>query len=68
MNNHTWVGRVLPLNSFGYASLILIYGWFLLANVAGICIIDGIIYEGIERISVDGPAYLAAIIALITQT
>ena len=41
----------------------IIYGWFLLANGAYICVISGIIYTGIEKYSMDGPAYQVAIIA-----
>ena len=57
---------VLPLNGFGFANLILIYGQFLLfANEAHVGIIAGVVvvYIGIEKNSIDGPAYCFAIIA-----
>ena len=55
---------VLPLNSFGSTNLILIYGQFLLANGTCMGIIAGIVvvYMGIEKSSMDGPALCSAIV------
>ena len=50
---------VLLLNGFGSTNLILIFGYFLLfANRACMGIITGIVvvYMGIEKNSMDGPA------------
>ena len=57
MDNHSQACMVLPLNSFGSAIFLLVYGWFLLANEACTGIVTGIIYMGIEKNSVDGPAH-----------
>ena len=57
---------ILPLNGFGSTNLIPFYGWFLLfANgasagiVASVCVI----YMGIEKNSMDGPACCYAVVA-----
>ena len=57
---------VLLLNSFVSINLILVCGHFLLfANRAYVDAIAGVsvVYTGIEKNSVDGPAYCSAIIA-----
>ena len=48
---------VVLLNGLVSASLILICNQFLLANGAHVVVIAGNVYMGIEKISVDGPAY-----------
>ena len=56
VDNYDCACMVLPLNGFGSNCFMLVYGWFLLANGAYICIIAGIVYTSIEKISVDDPA------------
>ena len=53
---------VLPLNSFSSASLILIYGQFLLTNGAWVGFVAGFSYTGIEKNSMDGPSCYSAVI------
>ena len=47
---------VLPLNGFGSASFVLIYGQFVLAKGACVGIIADAIYMGIVKNSVEGLA------------
>ena len=60
---------VLLLNGFGSTSLILICGHFLLANGACMGVIAGVIvvYMGIEKNSIYGPACCSAIVAFFTK-
>ena len=60
-----WACVVLPLNCLGSANLILFCGQFLLANGAHSGVISGIVvvYIGIEKNSLHGPASWFAIVA-----
>ena len=65
-DSHVWACMVLPVNSFGSASLILICGrLLLLANSAHMGIIAGVavVYIGIEYKPVDVPACCSVIFA-----
>ena len=51
VDNHAWACVVLPVNGFGSASLIIIYGYLLLfANSARASVVAGVAegYTGIE--------------------
>ena len=56
---------VLPLNGFGSINLRLIYSWLLsFANGACMGVVAGmVVYMGMEKSSIDGPAYCSAIFA-----
>ena len=56
---------MLPLNGFGSNNLILICYWFLFANGAHTGIMAGvvIVYTGMKKNSMNGPACYSAIIA-----
>ena len=65
-DNYAQACVVLLLNSFGSTNLILICGWLLLfANGACTGVVAGIVivYTGIEKNSIDGPACCSAIVA-----
>ena len=64
-DNHMQACVVLPLNGSGSTNFILICGQLLFSNDAYVGVVAGIVvvYTGIEKNSVDGPAYCSTIIA-----